>query len=111
MRMHAIFFLIFGVVAIVATTVLVKTGKAVNHLALSPVFDPAAASYARADAAIAVAREQRQHARAHCVSASSGRAIAVEVLGVSDDGALKLRRRGHPHSAVFSRPASAMFSR
>lgn len=105
---HTIYFLMFVTVAILATVSLRRVAKvSQSHSPLTVVSE----SYARADAAIVAARQERQHARAHCVSASSGRGIAVELLGVNPDGTLRLRRRGHPHSAPFNRSTSAMFSR
>jgi hypothetical protein len=108
--MHTMVILIFSVAAILVVLGLKKAAK--NQQSVRVEFiDPEVLSHARAAAALRAAREERRHTRANCVVASTGRAISVDVLAVNIDGTLRLRRRGHPHSAPFDRPAGAMFSR
>lgn len=107
--MHTMVIVVFFVAAIAAAWSLNKAAAgqqpAVEYVDLEVL------SHARAAAALRAARDERRHTRAHCVSATSGRAIAVDLLSVNTDGTLQLRRRGHPHAVPFDRPASAMFSR
>lgn len=107
---HAIYFLMFAVVATLATISLVKGAKA-SQSYNTVVADDAAESDSRTTNVAVEDHQRRQRTRGHCVSASSGRAIAVEVLGINANGTLKLRRRGHLRAMPFTRPASAMFSR
>lgn len=106
---NAIYFLMFVVVAILATVSLVKAAKA-NQSYNTVVADGVAESYARADNAVVEARQRHQRTYARYV-ATSGRALTAEILAVRDDGSLELRRRGHRHSAPFVRSVSEVFPR
>lgn len=109
--MHAVFVSLFIVAAVFAAASVAKAVAKRQQYALAPASDVVVESHARAAAAIAAARRKRQHTRTHCVSASSGQPLAVEVLEVRSDGYFQLRRRGHRRGLPFVRPASAMFSR
>jgi nitrogen fixation protein FixH len=106
---HAIYFLMFVVVAILATVSLVKAAKA-SQSYNTVVADGVVESYARANDAVVEARQRHQRTYARYVAAS-GRALTAEVLAVRADGNFELRRRGHRHSAPFVRPVSEVFPR
>jgi hypothetical protein len=108
---HAIYFLMFAVVAILATISLVKAAKGRRSYNTAMVTDGLLAeSYIRADAKVWEARQRGQRTYATYV-ATSGRALTAEILAVTDDGRLQIRRRGHRRSVPFLRPASEVFPR
>ena len=106
--MHIMFILSFVAILTLMAVGLVKAAEREVALVASVGI---AESYARSNRAIVAARQCFQHTRAHCISMSSGRALAVDVLAVNADGTLQLRRRGHRNAMPYNRPASAMFSR
>jgi hypothetical protein len=105
--MYGITFLllaIFGTIAIIRINDAIKGGRDV--VAADAIIE----SYARANAALMAARQQHQRAYARYVTAN-GRTLIAEVMMVTDDGTLQLRRRGHRHSVPFTRSADEVFPR